>query len=86
LRNWFGAVGHALVPGLRATHKVKVALYEWAVSRFGIREKFLLWRPELSMAQLETRRDRPDWAVRVATVTGRTLVKLSGAQIFEPEK
>ena len=85
LRNWFRAVWQALVPGLRGTHKVKVALYEWAVSRFGIREEFLVWRPNLSLAQLETRHDRPEWAVRVVTATGKTLVKLSDGRIFEPD-
>jgi len=86
LRIAFAALWHARVPGLRASHKVTVALYEWAVSRFGIREEFLQWRPELSMAQRQTRRERPEWAVRVTTVTGKTLVKLSDGQIFEPEK
>jgi hypothetical protein len=86
LRIWFGAVWQALVPGLRGTHKVTVALYEWATSRFGIREEFLRWRPNLSLAQLETRQGRPEWAVRVTTVTGKTLVKLSDGRIFEPDK
>ena len=74
------------MPALRGSHKVTVALYEWAVSRFGIREEFLQWRPTLSLVQLETRRDRPEWAVRVVTVTGKTLVRLSDGQIFEPDK
>jgi len=86
LRNWFHAVWQALVPGLRGTHKVTVALYDWAVSRFGIREEFLQWRPNLSLAQLDTRRGRAEWAVRVVTVTGKILVKLRDGRIFEPEK
>jgi hypothetical protein len=86
LRLWLWAVDHALVPALRGSHKVTVALYDWAVSRFGIREEFLQWRPNLSLAQLDTRQDRPEWAVRVVTVTGKTLVKLRDGQIFEPEK
>jgi hypothetical protein len=86
LRIWFAAVWHALVPALRGSHKVTVALYEWAVSRFGIREEFLQWRPNLSLAQLESRQGRPEWAVRVVTVTGKTLVKLSDGRMFESEK
>jgi hypothetical protein len=86
LRLWFWAVEHALVPALRGSHKVTVALYDWAVSRFGIREEFLQWRPKLSLAQLDTRSGRPEWAVRVVTVTGKTLVKLSDGRIFEPEE
>ena len=85
LRIWFVALGHALVPVMRASHKVTVALYDWAVSRFGIREEFLQWRPNLSLAQLETRQGRPEWAVRVVTVTGKTLVKLKDGRVFEPE-
>jgi hypothetical protein len=84
LRIWLHAVWHALVPVLRGSHKVTVALYDWAVSRFGIREEFLRWRPNLSLAQLDTRHDRPEWAVRVTTVTGKTLVKLSDGRMFEP--
>jgi hypothetical protein len=86
LRIWFGAVWHALVPALRGSHQVTVDLYDWAVSRFGIREEFLRWRPTLSLAQLDTRQGRPEWAVRVTTVTGKTLVKLSDGRMFEPEK
>jgi hypothetical protein len=81
LRIWLHAVWHALVPVLRGSHKVTVALYDWAVSRFGIREEFLYWRPNLSLAQLDTRQDRPEWAVRVVTVTGKTWVKLSDGRI-----
>ena len=33
----------------------------------------------------QTRRGRPEWAVRVVTVTGKTLVKLSDGRIFEPD-
>jgi hypothetical protein len=84
LRLWLWAVEHTLVPALRGSHKVTVALYDWAVSRFGIREEFLQWRPNLSLAQLDTRHDRPEWAVRVVTVSGKTLVKLSDGRIFEP--
>ena len=86
LRLWFHALWHALGPAIRGSHKVTVALYDWAVSRFGIREEFLQWRPNLSPAQRHTRHDRPEWAVRVVTVTGKTLVKLSDTRIFEPEK
>jgi len=85
LRIWFVAVWHALVPAIRASHNVTVALYEWAVSRFGIREEFLQWRPNLSSVQLDSRSERPEWAVRVVTVTGKTLVKLRDGRVFEPE-
>jgi hypothetical protein len=81
LRIWLHAVWYSLTPVLRASHKVTVALYDWAVSRFGIREEFLYWRPNLSLAQLDTRQDRPEWAVRVVTVTGKTWVKLSDGRI-----
>ena len=86
LRIWFVAVWHALLPVMRSTYKVTVALYDWAVSRFGIREEFVAWRPELSVAQLQTRQDRPEWATRVVTVTGKTLVKLQDGRMFEPDK
>ena len=86
LRIWLHALWHALVPALRGSHKVTVALYDWAVSRFGIREEFLIWRPNLSLAQLESRQGRPEWAARVVTVTGKTWVKLSDGRMIEPEK
>ncbi len=82
LRIWVQAVWHALVRVMRGSHEVMVTFYDWAVSRFGIREEFLLWRPNLSLAQLDTRQHRPEWAVRVATVTGKTLVKLSDGRIL----
>ncbi len=85
LNIWFVAVWHALVPAIRTSHQVTVALYEWAVSRFGIREEFLIWRPNLSLAQLDTREGRPEWAARVVTVTGKTLVRLKDGKLFEPE-
>ncbi len=84
LRIGFVALRNALLPVMRSTHKVKVALYEWAVSRFGIREEFLVWRPNLSSVQRDTREGRPEWAVRVVTTTGKTLVKLSDGRILEP--
>ncbi|HXJ92808.1 MAG TPA: hypothetical protein VMT20_07990 [Terriglobia bacterium] len=86
LRIWFDAVRYVLVPVMRSTHQVTVALYDWAVSRFGIREEFLVWRPNLSSVQRDTREGRPEWAVRVVTTTGKTLVKLRDGRMFEPDE
>jgi hypothetical protein len=84
LRIGFVAV-YTLVAVMHGSQKVTVALYDWAVSRFRIREEFVDWRPNLSLQQLETRRDRTEWAVRVVTVNGKTLVKLLDGRIFEAE-
>jgi hypothetical protein len=84
LRIWFVALWQALVPVIRGSQKVTVALYEWAVNRFGIREEFVAWRPGPSLNQLETREDGPEWAMRLVTVTGKTLVKLKDGRVFAP--
>ncbi len=68
LRLWFEAADGVLRAGSHLEQKVDVALYEFAVRRFGIRREFVAWRPQLSLDQWRERRGRPEWEVQVTTV------------------
>ncbi|HEV2424538.1 MAG TPA: hypothetical protein VGZ29_06905 [Terriglobia bacterium] len=72
-----GAIPPEPLDVLRVTRKVDVALYRFAVRRFGARREFAAWRPELSLDQWRERRSSPGWAPPVTTVEGRVLLKPS---------
>lgn len=84
--DWQAAVDYTGHHANLSAHQVEVTLYDVAVYCFGIRRQFLEWRPRLSSVQLETRRERPEWQVRVMTADGEAWVKLSDGRIFQPEE
>jgi len=75
-RQWFEAADGVLDAGSRLAQPVDVALYEFAVRRFGVRRDFVGWRPELSLNQRREREGCPEWAPQVETVDGGTVVKI----------
>ena len=83
LRQWFEAAEGVRDAGLLLAQRVDVALYEFAVRRFGIRREFVAWRPELGLDQWRAREGRAEWAPRVTTVDGQVLVKVSGEDVQE---
>ncbi|HEV2380121.1 MAG TPA: hypothetical protein VG206_10045 [Terriglobia bacterium] len=84
--DWLAAVDYTGHHANLSVHQVEVTLYDVAVYCFGIHRQFLEWRPVLSSVQLETRRERPEWQVRVMTADGEAWVKLSDGRIFQPEE
>ena len=81
LRLWFEAADGVLRAGHRLAQRVDVALYEFAVRRFGIQREFVAWRPALGLDQWREREGRPEWAPRVTTVEGEVVVKLSDEEM-----
>ncbi len=82
-RQWFEAADGVLDAGSRLAQNVDVALYEFAVRRFGLRRDFVAWRPELSINQWRERQGRPEWAPRVMTVDGGTALKVDDEEVYE---
>jgi len=73
---WYSALDFLAEPIAKAQRHMEIALYEIAVSRFGIREEFLKWRPRINDLEWWPRKNRPEWQIRVQTVDGRWLAKL----------
>lgn len=84
--DWLAAVDYTGHHANLSAHQAEVTLYDVAVYCFGIHRQFLEWRPQLSSVQLETRRERPEWQVRVTAADGEAWVKLSDGRIFQPEE